>query len=101
MKSCLVSWDEVIGMSSKKMQMSEKRMVSDLVYSQAMISAGYNRGACECVNAAIKAELINILNEEQQVHQELFAEMLKRGWYQPEQAAPIKVAQAKQMYGRM
>ena len=87
-------------MPNRGQGLSEQEILADLLAGQTMLTAGYNSGACECVNPALKADLMNILNEEHQIQQELLSEMVKRGWYQPEQAEAEKIIQAKQKYSR-
>lgn len=76
----------------------DKEMMSDALASQKFITEGYNTFANECATPAVKTEFMNILNEEHQIQQEIFAELQKRGWYQVEAADQNKVTQAKQKF---
>lgn len=76
----------------------DKEIMTDLLNSQKTITGGYNTGANEAAGAPLKAEFMNILNEEHQIQHEVFLEMQKRGWYSPAQAEQQKISQAKQKF---
>ena len=77
---------------------SDKDILTDELASQKFITENYNSFATECASPAVKSELMNILNEEQQIQFELFSEMQKHGWYNVEQADQQKIAQTKQKF---
>ena len=79
-------------------EMSEKEIISDVLYSQKHITETYNTFANECSAPMVRDAFLNLLEEEHQMQAEIFSEMQKRGWYQPEQAQQQKIAQAKQKY---
>ncbi len=85
-------------MEPNQVNLDDKAMMEDVLSAQKHITGEYNAFANECASAAVKTELINILNEEHQIQHEVFAEMQKRGWYQVEQADQSKVNQTKQKY---
>lgn len=66
--------------------MGDKKIINDVVASQKLISSSYNTYASECINVNLRNEFMNILNDEHEIHSELFDEMQKRGWYQPDMA---------------
>lgn len=76
----------------------DKDMLGDALSSQKFITENYNSFANESATLSIKSEFINILNEEHQIHQEIFEEMKKRGWYQVEPADLTKINQTKQKF---
>lgn len=78
--------------------MGEKEIISDVLYSQKHITETYNTFANECSAPTVRDTFLNLLEEEHQMQAEVFSEMQKRGWYQPEQAQPQKIAQVKQKY---
>jgi len=75
---------------------SDKELLTDSLNSQKHIESNYNTFANECVNVALKNDLLNILKEEHDIQHELFTEMKNRGWYATEPADPNKITQAKQ-----
>lgn len=79
-------------------QFADREMLDDALSSQKFITDGYNSYANECSSSNIKTEFVNLLNEEHQIQHEIFEEMQKRGWYQPEQAEQNKISQAKQKF---
>ena len=85
-------------MTNNQPSLTEQEMLTDALSSQKMMTDVYNTGANECANPALKADFMNILNEEHQIQHEIFSEMQKRGWYQTEQAPQDKVNQAKQKF---
>lgn len=76
----------------------DREMLDDALSSQKAIAGGYNLCANECAAPALKTELMNLLCEEHQIQHELFLEMQKRGWYQPEPADDRKVTQVRQAF---
>lgn len=76
----------------------DREIMNDILTSQKFITETYNTCANECSSAAIKTELMNILNEEHQIQHEIFDEMSKRGWYQTDNAPQNKVDAVKQKY---
>ena len=79
-------------------QFCEKDMLTDMLSSQKFVTDGYNLFANECATPAVRADFMNILNEEHQIQSELFCEMQSRGWYPTEAADQNKINQAKQKY---
>lgn len=76
----------------------DKEMLTDMLSSQKFATDGYNTFANECATPAVRADFMNILNEEHQIQSELFCEMQSRGWYATEAADQNKINQAKQKY---
>jgi spore coat protein CotF len=80
---------------------ADKDMMTDILSSQKNITSIYNTYANECACPSLKADMMNILNEEHQIQHDVFCEMQKRGWYQTEPAEMTKVNEAKQQYMSM
>lgn len=79
----------------------DKEILTDVLSSQKFVTDGYNSFANECATPAVKADFMNILNEEHQIQGEIFTEMQSRGWYPVEAADQNKINQAKQKYTSM
>ncbi len=77
---------------------SDKDMMTDALSTQKFLTDNYNLFATEAASPAVKADMMNILNEEHQIGFELFSEMQKRGWYNVEQADQSKIDKAKQKF---
>lgn len=78
--------------------LTEQEMLTDALSSQKFMTENYNIFAGECASPAVKADFMNILNEEHQIQHEVFTEMQKRGWYPVEPADQNKINQAKQKF---
>lgn len=83
---------------NQNIDMGEKEIMSDVLYSQKHITETYNTFANECSAPTVRDAFLNLLEEEHQMQAEIFNEMQKRGWYQQEQAQQQKITQAKQKY---
>lgn len=77
---------------------SDKDILTDALSSQKFITDNYNTFANECATPAVRADFVNILNEEHMIQNEVFTEMQGRGWYPTEAADQNKINQAKQKY---
>ncbi len=80
---------------------ADKDMMTDILSSQKNITGIYNTYANECACPNLKADMMNILNEEHQIQHDVFCEMQKRGWYQTEPAEVTKINEVKQQYVSM
>lgn len=78
--------------------LTDQEMLEDLLSAQKMITGSYNSFACECAGDGLKNEMVALLGEEHQIQHELFAEMEKRGWYQPEPAEHQKISRARERF---
>lgn len=81
--------------------MGDKEILNDAVASQKLITGSYNTFANECVNVNLRSEFLNILNDEHTIHDELFSEMQKHGWYQVDSAEQQKINQAMQKFSQI
>lgn len=79
----------------------DKEILTDVLSSQKFVTDGYNTFANECATPALRADFMNILNEEHQIQNEIFTEMQTRGWYPVEAADQNKINQARQKYTSM
>ena len=80
-----------------KLLTDEERM-TDSLNAQKYVAEHYNSFALEAATPAVKACVMQILNEEQDIQHELFSEMSARGWYQTETADDTKLQNAKNKF---
>lgn len=74
---------------------TDKEMMNDVLADQKMISSIYNTFSNECVNEALRNDMLTILREEHNMQANVFNEMKKRGWYAPPNAEMTAIEQAK------
>ncbi|MCL1851420.1 MAG: spore coat protein [Peptococcaceae bacterium] len=81
--------------------MADKEICSDLLMSQKQTSSTLNTciGESSCPN--FSQNLKHILEEEHQIHADLFTAMNQRGWYPVKDAPDLDVQQAKNTYNAM
>ncbi len=74
--------------------MNDQERIADLLCSEKKMSANYDTFASECVNVALRDDLLNIFSRGHQTQTDLFKLAQSKGWYQVEQAPASKVSQA-------
>lgn len=79
-------------------KMQDRDLMEDLLSSEKAVTGSYNTFTNECVAAQVRDQFLNILNEEHQIHADVFDEMQKRGWYPMENAEQQKITQVKQKF---
>lgn len=82
-------------------QMADKEIISDLIMSQKQTESALNTfiGESSCPN--LSQNLKNILDEEHQIHADLFNSMNQHGWYPIKDASDTDVQQTKNSYNSM
>lgn len=78
--------------------LSDKEIMDDVLSSQKSLTGIYNTYSNECVNEALRCDMLNILRSEHNMQQSVFNEMQKRGWYAPPAAQKQMIDSAKQKY---
>ena len=76
----------------------DREILDDMLASQKDITGLYNNCANECASNALQNEFMTLLGEEHQLQMEIFTEMQKRGWYNPQQAPQDKIQQARERF---
>lgn len=79
-------------------KMQDRDLMEDLLSSEKAVTGSYNVFTNECSTAQVRDEFLNILNEEHQIHADVFSEMQKRGWYPMTNAEQQKIERAKQKF---
>lgn len=77
----------------------DREMAGDAMESQAMMAAAYNSAASRAAHEGLKARLMTLLGEEQQMAGEILSEMTARGWRTPDRAGPEETAGVLERYG--
>ena len=75
--------------------MSDKEITSDSLTTQKHLTGMYNMSANECANENLRADMLNILQQEHDIQFDIYREMSKRGWYPTEQAPQDKITTVK------
>ncbi len=83
---------------NQTMQLNERQMLEDSIYSQNYISACYNSFATECKNKQLQSALIHIVSEEHDLCMQLQDVMSARGWLQCKDAEQNEIANVKEMF---
>lgn len=81
--------------------MSEKDMITDLLFSEKKITSNYDTYSNEASNTNLRNELLGILNSEHDVHNMLYDAMSQKGWYTPMGVNPQDIQKAKQNFGNI
>ena len=74
--------------------MNDQERMTDFLCSEKKMSANYDAFASECVNTALRDDLLKIFNQSHMTQSELFQLAQAKGWYKVEQAPENKVSQA-------
>jgi Coat F domain. len=80
--------------------MGDKEILQDSLQSQKHISDGYNLFAGECVNEALRTEMLSILGEEHRIQADIFCNLQSKGWYKVEAAEQTKIDEVKQQFSQ-
>ncbi len=78
--------------------MQDRDLMEDLLSSEKAVTGSYNTFTNECSTARVRDEFLNILNEEHQIHADVFSEMQKRGWYPMPNVEQKKIEQARMKF---
>ena len=82
-------------------KMADKEICTDLLMSQKLTTATINTFISESSCPNFSQNLKGILNEEYQIHSDLFTSMNQRGWYPTKDAPDSDVQQVKNTYNSM
>ncbi|MCL1919089.1 MAG: spore coat protein [Peptococcaceae bacterium] len=82
-------------------KMGDKEISSDLLMSQKQTTSAINTCITESSCPNFTQNLKNILDEEYQIHADLFTSMHQRGWYPTKDAPDADVQQVKNTYNSM
>ncbi len=78
--------------------MKDKEMLEEILTLQKHTDLNYSMFADECATTSMRADIMNILNDEHKIQAEIFDQMATNGWYSPAQAETTKIQQAKQKF---
>jgi spore coat protein CotF len=78
--------------------MDDKTIIDDCLSTQKFLSGNQNTYAGESANSELRADLLSILHEEQQLQAQLFQAASQRGWYSPKRANEQEIAQAQSKF---
>ena len=73
----------------------DKEKMVDSLTSQKHVTAGYNTNVIEAATPEVRAGLMEILRDEQEIAYGLWTEMNTRGWYPVEKADDNKLKTTK------
>lgn len=63
--------------------LTDREIMDDILTSQKHITGVYNTFSNECVNPKLQDDMMKILKEEHTIQFGVFADMQKKGWYNP------------------
>lgn len=78
--------------------LTEKDILADCLRAEILLAQSYNSACIESADKNIFDNLRNILNEEHDIHYEIFNTMSQKGWYPVTQANPQDVNSARNMF---
>ena len=78
--------------------LDDKDLLSDALASEKLAAGNYSRFTDEAATPKIRQEFLALLSEEHEIHDSLFQEMNKRGWYTPGEADKRQIEQVKRRF---
>lgn len=78
--------------------LTEKDVTADCLRSEILLLQSYNSACIESVNQNVFSSIKNILNEEHDIHYEIFNTMKQKGWYPVSQANPQDINNTRNMF---
>lgn len=81
--------------------LSEQEILTDLLTFEKQTTAAYNSFITESTCANLRQNLKNILNEEHQIHENIYNIMNQKGWYTPIDAPDKDVQDLKNKFNQM
>lgn len=75
--------------------LTDREIMDDILTSQKHITGVYNSFSNECVNQKLQSDMIKILDEEHSIQFSIFADMQKKGWYNPAVAQAQMIEETK------
>ncbi len=78
--------------------MQDKELMDDMLTCEKHAALNYSMFANECSTESVRADAMNLLNDQHKLQSEIFDFMSSRGWYAPEQAEMQKIDKAKQKF---
>lgn len=74
---------------------SDADICMDMLYSQELVANYYVDFSTSCATKGVHEEIISLISEEAKIHGEIYTEMLKRGFLQPQNAKEELVDEIK------
>lgn len=81
--------------------MSEREIVEDSLSTQKFLASTADSYANEASSDELRADLLNVLQEDHQLQAKLFQAASQRGWYQVKQATDQEISQAQSKHRNM
>ena len=81
--------------------LTEQEVLTDLLTFEKHTTQAYNTFVTETTCANLRQNLKDILNEEHQIHENLYNIMNQKGWYSPLDAADKDVQDLKTKYNQL
>lgn len=78
--------------------MTEKDILSDCLRAEILLAQSYNSACIESADKNVFNNLKNMLNEEHDIHYEIFNIMSQKGWYPVTQANMQDINSTRSMY---
>ncbi|MBP2072822.1 spore coat protein [Thermoanaerobacterium butyriciformans] len=78
--------------------LTERDITADCLRSEILLLQSYNSACIESANQNVFSGIKNILNEEHDVHYELFNIMKQKGWYPVSNANPQDINNTRSMF---
>lgn len=78
--------------------MTEKDILADCLRTEILLAQSYNSACIESADKNVFDNLKNILNEEHDIHYEIFNIMNQKGWYPVTQANMQDINSTRNMY---
>lgn len=83
------------------LEMQEKDYMEDLLQTQKKVTSDYNNFANEIAHNNLKADVLNILKEEQEAEFSLFEKINQHGWYEAKAASSQEIKKARETFNHL
>lgn len=83
------------------LDMEEKDHIEDLLATQKRVTSDYNTFANEISHHNLKADVLNILREEQEAESTLLDKVIKHGWYEAKAASSQEIKKARELFNHL
>ena len=83
------------------LDLQEKDYLQDLLSTQKKVTSDYNHFANETSHRNLKADLLNILREEQEAESSLFDKIVEKGWYEVKAASTQDIKKARDIFNEL
>lgn len=88
-------------MGKAEFKLTDRDMIEDALACQKLMALTYNWAVMESTGDEFRSDMLNILEEEHQLHSAIFKAMEERDWYKIEPAVADHVNRVKAAWDNM